>query len=141
MFAPAVPDVMKEFSSSNQVLASFVVTIFVLGLAVGPVAFAPLSELYGRLVIQHVGNIGFLAFTISCALATSLPMLIGFRLLQGMFGSVPFTNGGAVIADLIAQERRGLALTLFTCGIFLGRCFLHLLRLRFFILTYPKAPL
>ncbi|RMJ13497.1 hypothetical protein CDV36_006839 [Fusarium kuroshium] len=120
MFAPAVPDVMKEFSSSNDVLASFVVTIFVLGLAVGPVAFAPLSELYGRLVIQHVGNIGFLAFTISCALASSLPMLIGFRLLQGMFGSVPFTNGGAVIADLIVQERRGLALTLFTCGIFLG---------------------
>lgn len=48
MFAPAVPLVEEEFHFSNTNLGTFVVSIFVLGFAVGPLAVAPLSETYGR---------------------------------------------------------------------------------------------
>ena len=48
MFAPGVPEVMTEFKSSNELLASFVVSVYVLGYAFGPLLIAPLSELYGR---------------------------------------------------------------------------------------------
>lgn len=98
IFAPGVPQLMKEFNSSSDILAIFVVSVYVLGLGTGPAIFAPLSEIYGRLPVQHVGNIGFLGFTIACALATNLKMLIGFRLLQGVFAAVPLTNGGGIIA-------------------------------------------
>jgi MFS family permease len=120
IFAPGVPALMKEFGSTNETLGSFVVTIYVLGLATGPIFFAPLSELYGRLPIQHVGNIGFLVWTIACALATSLDMLIVFRLIQGIFAAVPLTNGGGVIADTVRQEERGFALAMFTFGLLAG---------------------
>lgn len=93
MFAPGVPQLMREFHSTNVELASFVVSVYVLGFAVGPVFFAPLSEIYGRLYIYHVCNIGFIAFTVACALATNLNMLIGFRLMEGIFGSAPLTLG------------------------------------------------
>jgi hypothetical protein len=93
MFAPGVPDLMAEFKSSNVELASFVVSVYVLGFAIGPLFFAPMSEMYGRLPIYHICNVCFLAFTIACALATNLNMLIGFRFMAGVFGSAPLTNG------------------------------------------------
>ena len=36
MFAPAVPQVMKDFGEHNDDLASFVVSVYVLGYAFGP---------------------------------------------------------------------------------------------------------
>lgn len=120
MFAPGVPALMKEFHSTNASLGSFVVTIYVLGLAMGPILFAPLSEIYGRLYVQHAGLVGFFIFTIACGLASSLNMLIGFRFVQGVFGSVPLTNAGAIIADMVKQEVRGFAMSMFTFGVLLG---------------------
>ena len=43
MFAPGVPQLMNEFDSSNSVLASLVVSIYILGNAFGPIVLAPLS--------------------------------------------------------------------------------------------------
>jgi len=64
MFAPGVPQLMEEFNSTSVELGSFVVSVYVLGFAVGPLLFAPLSEIYGRLPIYHFCNLGFLAFTV-----------------------------------------------------------------------------
>lgn len=93
MFAPGVPELMAEFRSRSTELGSFVVSVYVLGFAVGPLMFAPLSELYGRVPIYHVCNVCFLAFTIACAVATDLNMMIVFRFFAGVFGSAPLTNG------------------------------------------------
>lgn len=78
--------------------------------------FAPLSEIYGRLPVYHVCNMLFIVFTIACALATNLNMLIVFRFLAGTFGSAPLVNGGGSIADLIVQEKRGAAMAAFAMG-------------------------
>lgn len=59
-------------------------------------------------------------FTIACAKAPSFNALIGFRFLAGLFGSVPMTNGGGTIADMIAQEKRGAAMGAFAIGPLLG---------------------
>ena len=120
MFAPGVPELMMEFDSKNVVLASFVVSVYVLGFAVGPLFFAPLSEVYGRLPIYHACNLLFLVFNIACAVATSLPMLIGFRFMAGVFGSAPLTNGGGTIADLVTAEKRGRAMSGFVMGPIIG---------------------
>lgn len=81
---------------------------------------APLSEIYGRIIVYHVCNIGFLAFIVGCALAPSLNVLIGFRLLSGIFGSCTLANGGGSIADMIHQEKRGAAMAIFSVGPLLG---------------------
>ena len=46
MFAPGVPQLMTEFDSQNSVLASLVVSIYVLGNAFGPILLAPLSGMH-----------------------------------------------------------------------------------------------
>ncbi|UKZ64906.1 uncharacterized protein TrAtP1_006112 [Trichoderma atroviride] len=120
MFAPGVPDLMLEFRSTNEELAAFCVSVYVLGFAAGPMFFAPLSEIYGRSIIYNITNVGFIVFVIACAEAPSLNALIAFRFFCGIFGSVPITIGGAVIADMIAQEKRGVAMASFAIGPMLG---------------------
>lgn len=113
MFAPGIPQLMRDFQSTDQTLASFVVSVYVLGYAIGPVIIAPFSELYGRLVIYHVCNVLFVIFTIACAVAPDMGSLIVFRLLEGCAGSAPLTIGGGSLADMIVQEKRGGAMAIF----------------------------
>lgn len=63
MFAPGVPDVMAEFHQPFGLLSTFVVSVYVLGYAVGPLVLSPMSEMYGRLPIYHVTNVLFIIFT------------------------------------------------------------------------------
>lgn len=120
MFAPGIPQVMADFRSTNQLLGSFVVSIFVLGFAFGPLIIAPLSELYGRVYIYHCTNILFLVFTIACAASSSMGMLIAFRFFEGLAGSAPLTLGGGTISDMIVQEKRGGAMAIWAMGPLLG---------------------
>ncbi len=120
MFAPGIPKVMEDFHNNNNELAAFVVSIFVLGFALGPIVLAPISEIYGRQIIYFVTNVLFVIFTLACAVSNSLGMLIGFRFLAGAAGSTPLANGGGTISDLIEQERRGAAMAVFAIGPLLG---------------------
>ncbi|KAI1491324.1 bicyclomycin resistance protein [Biscogniauxia mediterranea] len=120
IFAPGVPQVVAEFHSTSLEIATFVVSVYVLGFAAGPVVIAPLSEIYGRVIIYHLCNVGFIAFAAACALAPSLNSLIAFRFLAGVFGSAPLTNGAGTIADMVSQERRGLAMAMYSVGPLLG---------------------
>ena len=46
MFAPGVPQLMEEFESTDSVLASLVVSIYILGNAFAPMLLAPLSGIH-----------------------------------------------------------------------------------------------
>lgn len=116
MFAPGVPDVIREFHTTNASLATFVVSVYILGFAMGPLVLAPLSEMYGRVPLYNICNICFVAFTVGCALAPSMNALIGFRFLAGCFGIAPITNGGGTIADLMVAEKRGRAMSIWAIG-------------------------
>lgn len=120
MFAPGVPDVMKDFNSSSNVLAAFVVSVFVLGFAFGPLVFAPASELYGRSIVYHVCNLLFLVFTIISAVSVNMGMLIAFRFLAGFAGVGAVTIGSGTISDLVLPERRGLAMAMWSLGPLFG---------------------
>lgn len=120
MFAPGVPELMREFQTDSTLLATFVVSIYVLGFAFGPLLIAPLSELYGRLWIYHVCNLGFIGFTIACGRAQSMGELCVYRFLQGVWGVCPITIGGGTIADLMPPEKRGSAMAIWAMGPLLG---------------------
>ncbi|RYC59851.1 hypothetical protein CHU98_g6370 [Xylaria longipes] len=111
---------LKEFHSTSLEIATFVVSVYLLGFAAGPILLAPLSEIYGRLPVYHACNIGFVAFSVACALAPSLNSLIAFRFLAGLFGVAPVTNGGGTVADMIPQKHRGTVLAVYSFGPLLG---------------------
>lgn len=120
MFAPGIQGVMKDFHSTDTMLASFVVSVFVLGYVVGPFIIAPMSELYGRVPVYHGCNVLFLVFTIACAVSQDMPQLIVFRLFAGVAGVCPITIGSGTIADMIEQEKRAGIMAVWALGPILG---------------------
>ena len=120
MFAPAVPQTMRSFNSDNVGLASFVVSVYVLGYAFGPLLIGPMSELYGRLWVYHINTGLFIVFNIACALAPNLSALIVFRFLAGFAGVTPLTIGSGTIADMFKQEERGRVMSLWTFPVLIG---------------------
>jgi len=121
-FAPGVPEVMAEFHSTSGLLAGFMVSVYVLGFASGPLIIAPLSEMYGRLPLYHSCNFLFIIFTIAAAVATNMGMFITFRFFMGCFGGAPLVLGGGTIADLIPREHRGTAMAVWMMGPTIGPC-------------------
>ncbi|KAI8623048.1 major facilitator superfamily domain-containing protein [Xylariaceae sp. FL1651] len=119
-FAPGVPEIMAEFHSDSSLEATFVVSIYILGFAVGPLIVAPLSEMYGRVWIYNVTNILFLIFTIAAALSANMGQLIAFRLFMGIAGSASLAIGSGTIADTIPISQRARALSFWTLGPLLG---------------------
>ena len=111
---------MEDFNSTNETVATLTVTIYLLGFALGPPIIAPLSELYGRLIVYHVCNGLFLAFTIACAVSSNVGMFLAFRFITGCAGSAPLTIGGGTVSDVIPQEKRGAAMAIFAVGPLLG---------------------
>ncbi|KAK2595224.1 hypothetical protein QQS21_007077 [Conoideocrella luteorostrata] len=118
--APGVNDAMVEFNNTSSVLSSMIVCVYNIGLAVGPLILAPMSEMYGRLIPYHVTNVLFTLFTLGCALSPNLPALIIFRMLAGMEASAVLNIGGATVADMFIQEERGFAMAVWTFGPLLG---------------------
>src|SRR4051812_515031 len=116
MFAPAIGDVMATYHSSDPVLASFVVSVWVLGYFFGPLFLGPLSELYGRLPVYWVCNIFFIVFNVGSALSPSLSALVVFRFLAGTFGGCPITIGAGTFGDLIRPHSRGKIIAIWSLG-------------------------
>ncbi|KAJ4301187.1 hypothetical protein N0V90_003278 [Kalmusia sp. IMI 367209] len=119
-FAPGVPQVMATFHVTSNILAGLVVSIYILGFAIGPLIIAPMSEQYGRFMVYNVCNVFFIIFTVACALSNSMGMLIAFRVLAGMAGAAPLTIGGGTIADIFPQEQRAGAMAIWSMGPLLG---------------------
>ncbi|KAB2573401.1 Efflux pump rdc3 [Lasiodiplodia theobromae] len=119
-FAPGTPQLLHDFNSKSSELSSFVLSVYVLGYAVGPMIAAPMSEMYGRFVVYLVTNIGFVAFLAGCALAPSISSFVAFRFFSGAFGSCVISNGGGTLADIVRLESRARVMAAFSVVPMLG---------------------
>ena len=114
-----IRQLMAEFNSSQEVV-TLGLSFFVVGFALGPLFWAPLSELYGRQVVYFVTFMVFTAFNAGCAGAQNTWTILILRFFGGSFGSSPLTNAGGVVADLFTAKERGLAMSLFSIAPFMG---------------------
>ncbi|EEU43388.1 uncharacterized protein NECHADRAFT_94955 [Fusarium vanettenii 77-13-4] len=120
MFAPGAAALAREFHITSSTIVSLTVSIYLCGFAVGPMFIAPLSELYGRLVIYHTCNIIYIGFIIGCALSKNTGMFLAFRFIAGCAASGPLTVGGGTVADVVPPAQRGRVMSLWMIGPLLG---------------------
>ncbi|KAF9871973.1 hypothetical protein CkaCkLH20_10605 [Colletotrichum karsti] len=118
--ASAAANIMEYFGTTDDTLGALMTTIYLLGYAFGPIVIAPLSELYGRVIVFRTCTILFTIFNIACAVANSLGSLVVYRLLAGIAGSCAGTLGASSIADMIPRERRGAVMSAYIMGPTLG---------------------
>ncbi|XMA08791.1 hypothetical protein WAI453_001582 [Rhynchosporium graminicola] len=118
-YSGGIEDILSTFKISTEV-ATLGISLFVLGFAIGPLLWAPLSELYGRQVLFFGTYLALTAFNAGAAGSQNIETLIILRFLAGAFGSSPLTNAGGVIADMFPASERGLAMSVFAAAPFLG---------------------
>jgi hypothetical protein len=120
MVAPAISTLAKDLGIKTQLESGMALSIFVLAYAIGPLFLAPLSEVYGRVIIIQLSNLFFLVWNLACGFAYTVPEIMIFRFFAGIGGSAPLAIGGGVLGDLWRPEERGRAISLYTLGPLLG---------------------
>ena len=119
-YAGAVPSLVQEFPGHTKTEYTLGVSLFVLGFAIGPLLWAPLSEVLGRRILFLI-SYAFLALWSGVAIASpNFASVIVFRFLAGAFGSSPLTNAGGTLGDIFSATERGLAMAIFASAPFLG---------------------
>jgi MFS transporter, DHA1 family, multidrug resistance protein len=95
---PAFPAIAKQFSAAPLAMQQ-TISVYLGAYAFLSLFLGALSDAWGRRVVI-LGGLGvFLAASVGCALAQSMPMLLAFRALQGASAGVGLIVGRAIVRD------------------------------------------
>jgi MFS transporter, DHA1 family, multidrug resistance protein len=125
IYSAGIQGVMKDFGVS-QVAATLGLCLFVAGYGLGPMLFAPMSEIpqIGRNPVYIGTLIVFVILQVPTALATNFGMLLAFRFITGFIGSPVLATGGASLADIYKPSKRAFAISVWgvsaVCGPVMG---------------------
>lgn len=87
--APALPAIQKDLNIHSNTLVIMCLSVYLLGSAVIPLFAAPLSEIFGRVIVLQATNLFYIVFNTLCGAAKSQNQLIAFRFLAGLGASGP----------------------------------------------------
>ncbi len=139
VYASGIGGVMHHFHVSREV-ATLGLALYVLGFALGPTLWAPMSEVYGRKPTFMVSYTVYIAFTVAAPWAPNITALLVFRLFAGAFGASAQTNPGTMIADMFTKKESGPVLAIFGATAFLGPAFGMLWALFFLAVIFHCCP-
>jgi MFS family permease len=113
ILAPAQPDIAAEFGISQEVTV-LATSLYVAAFVIGPLFFAPISELYGRRWSLLPPMFAMGLFSVGAAVSKSVAALLVCRFFSGFFGSAPVSNVTASMSDMFAPKTRGMALACYS---------------------------
>ncbi|KAL6409198.1 mitogen-activated protein kinase kinase kinase [Ilyonectria robusta] len=120
MVAPALTKLGEDLGMQKKIEVEMALSIFILGYALGPLFFGPISEVFGRSRVLQFSNLFYLIWNLSCGLAQNKAEFFVFRFLAGIGGSAPLAIGAGVISDCWSPEERGKAVGIYSLGPMLG---------------------
>ncbi|KAA9152481.1 multidrug effflux MFS transporter [Amycolatopsis acidicola] len=116
MYVPGFPELTRSLNTDSAGV-QLSMTAFLLGLAVGQIVLGPISDALGRRPLLLFGAALFTVFSVVCALAPGIEVLVAARLLQGFTGAAGIVVARAVVADVYegaAAARRFSTLVVIT---------------------------
>ncbi|KAG9242924.1 major facilitator superfamily domain-containing protein [Calycina marina] len=115
-YTASIPGEMIEFNISSQPIATLGITTYLIGLAVGSLILAPLSELYGRRPVYIASLAFFCLLVLPCALATNLTVVLIVRFFGACAGAAMISNSPGTVADVATEKYRALAFSIWSIG-------------------------
>lgn len=132
-YTSSMPGMMEEFNITSEPVATLGVTTYLLGLAVGSLILAPLSEMYGRRIVYACSLAAYCILVLPCALATSLSEVLVVRffgyvslqtervdqkltLFRAVAGSAMIANAPGSVSDIVEEKYRALAFSIWSIG-------------------------
>jgi MFS transporter, DHA1 family, multidrug resistance protein len=121
IYSAGIISITQDFGVS-RVAATLGLTLFVLGYALGPMIWAPLSEIpqIGRNPIYISTLALFVVLQVPTALSTNFGMLLAFRFITGFVGSPSLATGGASIGDMYRPVKRAYGIAVWGIGAVCG---------------------
>lgn len=111
---------MQGSMSATQDQISWVLTSYLIAAAIATPLTGVLAARFGRKRLFLAAVLGFTVTSMLCGIATSLPEMVIFRLLQGAFGAALVPLSQSVLLDTYPREQHGSAMAIWGVGIMVG---------------------
>jgi len=98
IFVPALPEAARALSASMGSM-QLTMSVYILGLAFGQLAYGPLSDRFGRRPVLMAGLVLYAGAGLAAALVPDVHGLIVARLLQALGGCAGLVIGRAIVRD------------------------------------------
>ncbi len=115
----ALPHMQGELGATSDQI-SWVLTSYLVSSAICMPLTGYFSDVLGRKRFLIMSIAGFVVASALCGLSQSLVQIVGFRLLQGVFGASLVPLSQAIMADAYPLHERGKAMSLWGLGVMVG---------------------
>ncbi|OKL59038.1 hypothetical protein UA08_05590 [Talaromyces atroroseus] len=114
-YTSGTSQIVEQFNTTDTIV-TLGLTFYLLGLAIGSVVMAPLSEVWGRKPVTVGAMIVFNVMIIPVAVARSMVVIIVFRFIGALAGSVMVSSAPGMVADMVPAKNRALAFSVWSIG-------------------------
>ncbi|EXJ56847.1 hypothetical protein A1O7_07191 [Cladophialophora yegresii CBS 114405] len=121
-YSPGTEQVARQFHVGTQT-STLGTTLFLFGFGLGPLLWAPLSEVFGRKNAVLPPMFVAAMFSFGAGAAKDIQTIMITRFFAGFFASAPVTNTGGVLADLFPASQRGIAIATYAMAVVIGPVF------------------
>jgi DHA2 family multidrug resistance protein len=115
----ALPNMQGSLGATQDQI-TWVLTSYIVAAAIMTPMTGWLSDRFGRREVFLASVAGFTAASMLCGLAQNLEMMVGFRILQGVFGAALVPLSQSVLLDINPKEKHGQAMAIWGAGIMVG---------------------
>lgn len=112
--------VIGSYVGVGQEVMVLAISLYVLGFALGPLLWGPVSEVWGRRWSLLPPMIGLALFSIATAVAQNAQTVFITRFFAGVFGSAPVSNVAASMGDMFNARERGIAISIYAIAVSAG---------------------
>jgi DHA1 family bicyclomycin/chloramphenicol resistance-like MFS transporter len=113
LIIPALPATARALAVSAGTI-QLTITLYLVGLAIGQLAYGPVSDRFGRRPVLLAGLSLFTCAGAATALAPSASLLIVARIMQSLGGCAGLVLGRAMVRDAAEGDRAAAQLALLT---------------------------
>ncbi len=115
----ALPHMQGSFAASQDQI-TWVLTSYIVAAAIMTPPTGWLSNRFGRKRLFMLSVAGFTIASVLCGIAGSLPQMVVYRVLQGLFGAALVPLSQATLLDSYPRERHGSAMAIWGLGAVVG---------------------
>jgi DHA2 family multidrug resistance protein len=115
----ALPHIQGSVSASQDQI-TWVLTSYIVAATIMTPMTGWLSGRIGRKQLFLISIAGFTVASALCGMAQSLAQIVGFRLMQGLFGAALIPLSQAVLLDIWPKEQHGQAMAIWVSGAIIG---------------------
>ncbi|KAI0322373.1 MFS general substrate transporter [Amylostereum chailletii] len=111
--------IAAEFHVSKEVTI-LGISLYVMGLGLGPLIAGPLSEVLGRSIVYRGSFIAFFGLSWAVAFAPHIAVYLVFRFLTGYASSAFLSVAGGSVSDMFSDSKVATPMAVYTISPFLG---------------------